>query len=159
MNHPIQSGPNPVAPGVALLVVGILSLLCSCGLAIRSYTVLNDPDFDMVFKQQVDDMTEDQKRGLSQFGDPAEFGRNMMTAMLIVSCVGLVLSAAMALGGVGLMKGSKGLGLLGGAAALVPQLCCILGMPVGIWAIVVSLKLGKNPPQKPIDPSKVELKI
>lgn len=155
MNVPSTSAPNTSAPGLTLLVIGILTFLSSIGMAVRCYYVVNDPAFVEDYKRQMEDMPEGQRKIVSQWGDPAKFATNALYVMIIFSAVGVVLSGAMVFGGIGLMKGSKGLGLLGGTAALIPSWCCVLGFPAGVWAIVVAMRLGKvtSPPH---DPSKVE---
>lgn len=168
MNQPNQTGPNSVAPGVALLVVGILSLLCSGGVGFsfyQAYSGMTNPETQAQFRAEFEEKMKARRDSLPAERQ-AEFDRQMQdmgsiwdaSVRLIFyavafSVLGLVLSGVMILGGFGLMKGSKMLGLLGGAAALIPQWCCIVGLPVGIWAIVVSLKLGKTPSNPPANPS------
>ena len=158
MNVPNQASPNSGAPGIALLIIGIFALLSSAGLALRCYFVVSDPGFVVAYEQQLQDMPAEQRKAMSQWGDPAEVAKTSMYVMIAISGLGILLSAAMILGGFGLIKGKKGLGLLGGAAALIPNWCCLLSFPIGIWAIVVALRLG-NAPSPPHDPSKVELHV
>ncbi len=156
MNNPHgPTGNSGSAAGIALLVIGVLSLLFSGYFAYSTNHALSNPEaleqireqWDKSMAKQDEGLSEEEKKQkdevLAKIGDPIELFKTWVKYTMIFSMVGVVLSGFMILGGFGLMKGSKGLGLLGGLAAMVPQWCCLIGVPIGIWAIVASMKIGK----------------
>ncbi len=74
-------------------------------------------------------------RSFAMFGNPG-FGA-------AVGCVGLLLSAVVLLGGIKMKNlENYGLAMTASIIALLPCIspCCIIGFPIGIWALIVLAK-------------------
>ena len=160
--NPFQSSPgqNPQAtsnpgtvPGIILLVIGVLGILINGYFAFSFYATAGNKDamaqarieMEKSFEKSKEGKSDEEKQQIDEMGNwiLGSF-ESFLTNAMIVSVVFLVLALVTALGGFGLMKGSKGLGILGGLAAMVPQTCCLIGFPVGIWAIFAAMKAGKS---------------
>lgn len=111
-------------PAIGLMVYGILQILASClgiGLNLLSMTgVINQGAF-------------------SEFGGDAAMSSVMGGGLgLVMAVPGLVLSFIITFGGLK-MKGlqSYGLAMAGAVCAMLPcSCCCIIGIPLGIWALM-----------------------
>lgn len=154
MNNPQQKVSNPGSTaGIALLVIGILSLLSSGYFAFSTANVLNNPEKLEMVKADMKERMESQREGLNeeekkQVENMFAFFENsadMIRYFMYFSFAGIACALVTILGGVGLMNGSKGMGILGGLAAMFPSWCCVLGVPIGIWAIIASFKSGNTP--------------
>lgn len=130
-------------PAVLLIVIGALCLLAAIinlislpGLPAQLDQMIanldNDPNMPEADKQKWKDM-------IGQVKDMTN-GPTFWIAYVVSALVGLVIL----IGGVKMMNLSgKGLPMLSAILAMIPctsGCCCILGLPVGIWALVA---LGK----------------
>jgi hypothetical protein len=165
MNLPDNTHPNPnqvpqtqatnpgTVPGIILLVVGLLGILINGYFAFSFYSASSNEDkiaqaqveMEKVFEDQKKEMDGEQKKQYDEMTSmildnfPVYIKRGMMVCLAF-----LVLAGLTALGGFGLMKGSKGMGIIGSLAAMIPQSCCIFGLPIGIWGLFASMKIGKS---------------
>lgn len=114
-----------VVPGAVLAVISALGILV-CGFFATVYAVM-DP--------------EEMRRELTARGQPMEFaelGQQIGMVMFGVSCLLNCISLA---GAVAMMRARGwGLAMTGTIIALVNLCCCVAGIPVGIWCLVVLLR-------------------
>lgn len=142
------------APGMLLIIVGLLSLLIEGGLLALASTnpnafadwyqkTLIDSQQDPKVKADIQQQFDQQKAGM-RLDSPFNFGSYALGAVLAVLTI---------LGGVK-MRGLSGYGLAmtGSVAAIIPiSGCCCVTMPVGIWALIVLVNadvkraFGKGP--------------
>ena len=124
---PVQAGPprSPEAAaadchaaGVGLTVVGILQL-CTCAFVVIFNAVVR-PNLG----QPINPVPEDEE---------AE-----TIAAIVVGVLGLLQSLMMLLGAVSLRRQRRfALAMTGAVLALVPNLCCFVTVPFGVWAVVL----------------------
>lgn len=125
-------------PAVLLLVVGIIGGLMAL-MNIPSLFTL-DAQFKQVEEQWDNDpnlkpeQKKEMKQMLADFKDPIK-------VMIPISILfGLLTSGITVLGAIKIMNlKSRGLGVLASVVSMVPILsgCCCLGLPVGIWVLIV----------------------
>jgi hypothetical protein len=107
------------APAIGLIITGSLGLLMQCIGTVRTFFMLQD------FPKAV-------------ANDPAFMA--MGGAQLVIGLLGVVLNILIIVGGVKMRRlESHGLAMAAAILAMIPCLspCCLLGLPFGIWAIVV----------------------
>jgi hypothetical protein len=130
-------------PGLLLVLYGLFTLLlsgASVALMVASPDTLAKPYHDMLAN-----MMKDLPKQPGQ-PDPVppydEFKQQMVVQTAIGGVLGLVAGAVITLGGVKMRSASsKGLSLTSAILAMIPVGgCCLVGLPIGIWAIVT---LGK----------------
>jgi hypothetical protein len=130
-------------PAVLLILTGAVGLL------LTAVNLINYPNLGAQLDAQfgemkdkidkdpklTDDQKQEQKDFLGKFRDGTE------QAALPVYLVHAVVALVVLLGGVKMLSLSgRGLAITGSVLAMIPcvnSLCCILGLPVGIWALVV----------------------
>lgn len=126
-------------PAVLMLVAGVLGGL---------FALMNVPGMltvDATFQKAEDQWDQDpnikdeqrkeMKRVLADVKGPVKIG---MPVWIGLSVIGSIVSIA---GAVRIMNlKSRGLGVLGAIATMLPLGCCCLSLPVGIWVLLV---LGK----------------
>lgn len=127
--QPAGAGPPPsgrpvgvVAPGVGLIIVGVVNFAFAGVYLIVGLSNVGGSDFDTSV----------------QAGDTAGALGYVVGSVFPILC--LVLAPATISGGAQLIRGrTRGLVMLGTIAAIVPlSSCCFLaGIPVGIWALIV----------------------
>ena len=119
-------------PGILLIVVGLLQALMNMyGLSLA----LISPDELRKQFQQLQAMFP--MAGAPQF-DPVK-------AQLITTSVFLMVSIAQIAGGISLFRGRfYSLAIIGAFLAIVNcnQVCCLAGIPVGIWSLIVLFDAG-----------------
>lgn len=109
------------APGIALMVVGVLTILTALGLSGFSLFGLG--------------------MGLLNASDPVSFLMSSLTgvAQLVMYLGGIVAGIVIVMAG-SRLRGlqSSGMVYAGAVMALLPccSSCCCLGLPIGIWVIV-----------------------
>jgi predicted PurR-regulated permease PerM len=128
------------APGIGLIITGVLSLLGVVIGLVQVLVVGLGAQFDMQRKQIDADpnMPADQKAQMKNFLDNYErvLGVALPPMYLVAAAVGVLTIV----GGVKMrnLRG-RGLAMTGSVLSMIPCLsgCCIVGLPVGIWALVV----------------------
>jgi len=129
------AGNAAVAPGIALLVIGTLGLLA----ALYYLLVIGrlDPqEMQAMLKQQAPpDMPAEQVEQIGQlaFGPPARTFHGVFAGVNL-----LIIMGAIAM----LSRRLYAVAVLGSVLAIVniEGCCCLLGIPVGIWSLVVLLR-------------------
>jgi hypothetical protein len=128
-------------PGTVLLVFGLFSLLLSLGSLVLYVTAA-----DTVAKPYHDFLKDMMKNQPKQPGQPdpippyEEFKQQFVVQGMIGGAIGSVCSLIIIVGGLKMRSLSGyGLAMTGAILALIPctNSCCIIGMPVGIWALIV----------------------
>jgi predicted PurR-regulated permease PerM len=127
-------------PGIFLIITGILSLLGVVAGLVQVLVIGLGTQFDMQRKQIDADpnMPADQKAQMKKFLDSYEqiLGVALPPMYLVAAAVGVLTIV----GGVKMrnLRG-RGLAMTGSVLSMIPCLsgCCIVGLPVGIWALVV----------------------
>lgn len=118
------------APAIALLVVGILYAiggLGSCGIGAVASTISPPPPKGM---------SKDEQAGY-------ELGNKMSGPIYIGSGIlSLIISGVMIFGALQMMKlRSYGLAMTSSILGMLPcSFCCIAGLPIGIWSVIVLMK-------------------
>lgn len=148
---PPGSGPGTGAalskvspPAIGLMVVGVINILLSIYGVIMSGLVLAgifDPNAAQ--REQFEEMA-------AQGGQEAEMAEMMMNIMtvtqgpvgLVTNLIALIVGAIIVFGALKMKNlQSYGLALTSAIVAMIPCLssCCLVGLPIGIWALVVLL--------------------
>ncbi|MEE9392669.1 MAG: hypothetical protein V3W41_09210 [Planctomycetota bacterium] len=134
-------------PAIGLLVVGALGALLSVGSILgiggASTTAIMKPFADMIENQADEAATPEEAEQLreqaEQMRNPVgSTGSSIFSGLLSLAICGLVIFGAMKM-----MKAeSFGLSMAGAILAMIPCLspCCCLGIPLGIWALMVMNK-------------------
>ncbi len=138
-----QVGVSPASskvsgPSIALIVAGILSL-CSAGYLLFSGGAVLFLG-DQVMEQMNDAQRQQMEQAAKQGVDPSSLFKGVGIGYGIIGVLGLLCSAVVIYGAF-CMKSLKSYGLAMTAAVLscIPflQPCCLISLPIGIWAIVV----------------------
>jgi hypothetical protein len=130
-------------PAVLLILTGAVGLL------LTAVNLINYPNLGAQLddrfgemKEKIDKdpkLTDDQKREQKDMLGKVRDGTEQ--AALPVYLVHAVVALVVLLGGVKMLSLSgRGLAITGSVLAMIPcvnSLCCIVGLPVGIWALVV----------------------
>jgi uncharacterized Tic20 family protein len=137
-NSPILEKVKP--PAIGLLVVGILNVLLSIFSLIMS--VVGMMGMNQAMQQQQQQIENMKEQGM----DPgvAQMFESIMSFQgplsLVTNGIALVVGVFIIFGAMKMMKGqSYGMSLTAAIVAMIPCLsaCCIVGLPIGIWATVV----------------------
>ena len=136
------------APGIALIVVGILNLLMALVQVAGTILIVAAP-------QQIQKMMEDMQKdnagapnpfkgllggqGQQQINSPAAVIQNTVLSLLMV-----LIAALNLLGGIRMLSlRSYALSVAGAISAAIPCIscggCCLFGEAIGIWALIVLL--------------------
>ena len=126
-------------PGLALLLYG---LFCLVWTLLTSALLVGSPDtIAKPYHDWLTNLTKDLPKNPNQPPPvpPYEEFRDSMRAQGVIGAgIGLVVSVVLVLGGVKLRAArSKGLAMTGSVLAMIPLSgCCLIGLPIGIWAVV-----------------------
>jgi hypothetical protein len=147
--EPATSARNPGAdmvklPAIFLIVTAILNGLTACGLAFIGFTVISMP-LEQFKKQQ--EMFAFQKKNMQQLekqGTSVKDLQQQAGMMYIIGGgVGLAFAALILLGAIQMLRLRwYGLAVTTNVVAMIPGIscCCILGLPFGIWGLVLLVK-------------------
>lgn len=128
-------------PAIALIVVGVVNTLLSLwGVARSAMNMMGGAAMAAQKDQLINQwreagMNEDQ---IQQLAPLIEF--LMGPAGLILNGIGLVFGIVILLGGVRMKElTNRGFALTASIMAMIPCIsqCCLIGLPIGIWALVV----------------------
>ena len=131
-------------PAIGLMVTGVLNIISSVwGLVSSALFMLGANPMAAGQNEQFEEMVR-------QGGDQAEFAQMMMQVMqvvqgpvgLIANVITLIIGAVIIFGALKMKNlRSYGLALTATILAMIPCLsnCCIIGLPIGIWALVILL--------------------
>jgi predicted Zn finger-like uncharacterized protein len=122
-------------PAICLLIVSVIGLLCDGFNFIRALTVPPPKAEDVIrvfpgFKGQEKELEEQ----LKMMSGPV---------LPVIAAVFLVLCIVTLFGSLAMLAGRmRWLGILGSIAAMINlgSCCCVLGLPLGIWSLVVLLR-------------------
>lgn len=142
----VDSGRAAVrAPGVFLILTGLIGLALTIALSVP---FVFDPDMmvramkDLAAKQQPGQQKQDLEKQIEEMEKQFAQGKNQMQLQngvqlgIVAALNVLAIAGGFALRGLG----SRGLSLAGAIVSLIPCAvgCCpLLGMPAGIWALIV----------------------
>lgn len=134
------------APAILLIVTAVLSLLAT---AWNAYSYANgdiDRQLDAQLEQQrkqVDENPQINAQDKQRTKDMLnQWFQAVRSALPIVLALVALARVVMIVAGVQLLNGSgRGLGILASILAMIPCIdaCCLLGLPVGVWLLVVLL--------------------
>lgn len=114
-----------VVPGTVLAVAAALGILI-CGFFTAAYAFM-DP--------------EDMKRRLAEQGQGAEMAELSQQLGMALFGVGCLLSVVSLAGAIAMIRArSWGLAMTGAIVAMVNVCCCVAGLPIGIWCLVILLR-------------------
>lgn len=128
-------------PAIFLIIVGCLNILGSLYWAFSGFQARTAGVQAVQEQAQRDPMQQKNFQELEKQGFSIEkIVSGTATVFILWGLAGLLCSAVMILAGIKMMTlGSYGLCMTGSITAMLPCVipCCILGLPVGIWSIVV----------------------
>ncbi len=120
-------------PGIMLIVVGVVNVLCAILVLFRSLQILTN--FDQEYQKAADTMDR-----MGQAGLTPDLLRGETYGLLIGSIVALIASGLIVMAGarMRILRG-YGFAMMGAILAVIPCIspCCLLGLPFGIWALIV----------------------
>jgi len=122
------TGPNPVPPGVCMIVVSILGLL------VNTFDIVLMGFFPQEFKKML------ANNPLIAAGGGAPGGADFTTIKLAGSAICLFISFVILAGGISMMRRRLwGLSIAACFLAIfnLNEFCCVLGLPVAIWGLIV----------------------
>ena len=129
-------------PAIALIVTGVLNVLSSIYQGINNLVFLmRGPDI-LQQNPQFQQMQKDMEAEGVPF-DPAQmmqWVQRLGPVAILLALVMLALGVVIILGGLKMKQlQSYGLAMTAAIVAMIPCLspCCIIGLPIGIWALVV----------------------
>jgi hypothetical protein len=135
---PAPTGPDVAskvkAPAIALLVVGIINIPLALYNIASSLMTMGAPQQALQGPNMPPDMDPQAMEGITALVQ----GMGMVGVVLAV--IALALAVVIIMGATKMMKlESYGMAMAGAILAMIPCLspCCLLGLPFGIWAIVV----------------------
>jgi hypothetical protein len=129
-------------PAILLIVIGGLAIL------LNVFNLINlpnlGPQLDEQLTAQSDRIDQDAQLTADQKKQQKDMLRQIFEAIksfaLPFYLVNLVVAGVVLLGGVKMLTlSSRGLAITGSVLAMIPIIngcCCVLGLPVGIWALV-----------------------
>jgi len=123
-----RTGPNPVPPGVCMIVVSILGLL------VNTFDIVLMGFFPQEFKKML------ANNPLIAAGGGAPGGADFTTIKLAGSAICLFISFVILAGGISMMRRRLwGLSIAACFLAIfnLNEFCCVLGLPVAIWGLIV----------------------
>jgi hypothetical protein len=134
------------APAILLIVTAVLSLLATAWNAYSYASGDLDRQLDAqleVQRKQVDENPQINAQDKQRVKDTlTQYFQAIRSALPIVLALVALARIVMLVAGVRLLSGSgRGLGILASILAMIPCVdgCCLLGLPVGIWSLVVLL--------------------
>jgi hypothetical protein len=130
-------------PGVFLIIIGILNALVAVYLLFIGFQVMNTPAADLervISAQQRKQLQEMEKAGYTM----EQIKQIVAGVYFGLGGVGAVAGLLILLGGVSLVTlRAYGLGITGAILAMIPCIsplaCILVGVGIGIWALVVLL--------------------
>lgn len=134
---PAAAAAKVSGPAITLIVVGVLNALLALFITAQGVMIMLMPADQL--RQQMEAQNPQLQQEQLPF-DPAVIASSMGVGYIVVSILALILSVVIILGAVK-MKNLQSWGFAAAAAvlAMIPCLspCCIIGLPVGIWALMV----------------------
>jgi TRAP-type uncharacterized transport system fused permease subunit len=134
------------APAIALIITAIISIIGWIGWG--GYNIATLPAQRRMFEQQQQQALQQQKnadpRQAQQVQQAMQMGMNVGIGMVVAfATIGVISNMLTLVGGLK-MKGlqSHGLAMMASILAVIPCLspCCLLGIPFGIWSLMVLSK-------------------
>jgi hypothetical protein len=119
-------------PGACMAAAGLLQILTSIGLLAASAWI----DVDEMVKQYLESVSPGSSSDVD-FGDSLDWSSPLNLSM---NAVFLVLHGLIVWGGISMMTQRRwGLSMTAAVLAIFPctSPCCCLGLPLGIWAVIV----------------------
>ncbi|HKI35170.1 MAG TPA: hypothetical protein VKA46_25155 [Gemmataceae bacterium] len=130
-------------PGILMIATGVVNLLLGLGGIMIGVTFANLPDADL--KRAIEEQNPQQRAELEKHGIGPQELRNIYVyggggggALWVVCAVLSVIGGACMCA-----RKARGLAILSALVTAVPCVtspCCLFGMPIGIWALVVLLQ-------------------
>jgi hypothetical protein len=128
------------APAILLIIVGVLNILCGLYFAFVAFQVTRaGPQIQEQLTRdpmQQKNLQELEKQGYSM----DSIMKGYSTGFLIIGALGALCGILMIVGGIKMMSLSGyGLSMTASILAMIPctSPCCLLGLPFGIWSVVV----------------------
>jgi Na+-translocating ferredoxin:NAD+ oxidoreductase RnfD subunit len=124
-------------PGTLLIAMGVVNLLVGLGMCFMGYVFSSLPEAEM--KKALEMQNPEQRKALEKAGYGAkELQEIYVYGGGVGGAVSLLCSLLTILGGILMIaRKARGLAIFSALTAVVP--CCCLGLPIGIWALVVLL--------------------
>ena len=129
-------------PAIALMVIGVLNCLMAVYQGINNLVMMTKGPELLQQNPQFEQMQRDMEAQGVEF-DPAQFMQTMQMIGpigIVIAILALVIGVVIILGALKMKQlRSYGMAFTSAVLAMIPCLspCCIFGLPIGIWAIVV----------------------
>ena len=144
-------GPGPdvanlvSGPSIALLVAGIINVLTALISIVNGVgaMLMGDQLGNQMFEQNPAFQEMQNQPGAPGPADMQQFMAINAGANVAVGILGLIVAAVIIIGALKMKKlESHGLAMTASILAMIPCLssCCLIGLPVGIWCVVVLVK-------------------
>jgi len=139
------------APGIALIIVGVLNGLAALYLFVDGIVIMRSPDVVQQQREKIHEAAQAQEKGLSaeekkQLESQLKFIEDILPWMpqgiAASGGIGLLIAVLTVLGGAK-MRALQSYGLCVASAVLTaipcvsPMACCLLGEIAGVWALIV----------------------
>jgi hypothetical protein len=133
-----QAGSSVTGPAIALMVIGILGVLCDAYFLISFLTAPRDPEaaLEQMKEANVKIAPVDEQQFAKFYDSARQKGPAVPGILLLIHLV-------IAFGAFRMLKlKSYGMAMTSSVLSLVPCIspCCVLGIPFGIWSLIVLMK-------------------
>jgi len=142
----IRTAKNKIqAPAIAMIVTGIITLCLAAYGAVQS-AAAGGKDFDTQWAEEIkkieDDPSkkdEEKKAAIDMMNKVKDVIKPFAQFAIVFQIGSVVIGALCIFGGLRVMAlKNRGLGILASVSSMIPCVsCCCLGVPVGIWLIIV----------------------
>lgn len=127
-------------PGTLMIGTGVLNLLLGLGMCLMGFLFYNMPEaqLEQAMKQQSEQQREALKEkgiGINQLRDIYVYGGGVGGAVSLVGSL-LIITGGICM----VMRKARGLAIFAALVTAIPCFnspCCLFGVPIGIWALVV----------------------
>jgi len=142
--QPVPSTGRELLPGIFLIIVGVVNLLLAAGGIYVSVAFNQIPHAEL--QKAYSDLPQDQRDAMKQIGinGPEDLRNFYVRFGLILGVIWGVAALPTLLGGIlTCARRARGLAIFGAIVAMLPvaspSCCLLIGLGVGIWALVVLL--------------------
>jgi hypothetical protein len=137
---PASSG-KIILPGALMIATGVINLLIGMYLVGVWFVVgrMSDAEFDKVYEQSA---RPEQRKQFEDAGYTKSDVRRLVIGFYAAFGIGNLLGSVLSMLGGSLMcaRKARGFAILASIITAIPCLtsaCCLLGLPIGIWALIV----------------------
>lgn len=133
---PGQAASKVQAPAIGLIITAVIGLLVQSFNLIRALLVGGADPVDLQGAQGMEELTAEQMEMITQIFQGVGF------IGIVLAIIGAIVGLIILFGAVKMLKlESWGMAMTASVLAMIPCIspCCLLGLPIGIWSMVVLL--------------------